>query len=305
MKGLWASSFDRLRTNGDYGHTGIRGKEEYTAREMQSVCTLLPDELAQKVVAARAILAEEPAIGAIYDPPFAHFTLQLAEDYDWEGLAAAMAEFAAKEQRFEARTIGLILWTGRSSSVAVAPYLDEGLRDFQARFSEIISPFAKGNVRQTDSPGGWIPHVTIKRCGTDHAATGRALTRLLDREFQWSFTVDNIAVQHDPGKNSRTHYLRLRFPLGGAASSEPAIEAATNATITGVSESKDSSGATLSVAVVELDSGGSMEQTWTPPELVRLMAAARCSDVHFAGARCLVQDARVETVQPKTPYPIV
>src|SRR5687767_11148241 len=29
-------------------------------------------------------------LGAIYDPPFVHATLQLAEEYDWPGLEAAL-----------------------------------------------------------------------------------------------------------------------------------------------------------------------------------------------------------------------
>src|SRR4051812_43684088 len=102
---------------------------------MQSICTMLPEDLASKVAEARALMSEEPSIGRFYDPPFAHFTLQLAEDYDWPRLEAALTEFTHDEKPFEARTTGLAVWSGNGESgVAITPYLSEELRAFQERF---------------------------------------------------------------------------------------------------------------------------------------------------------------------------
>ena len=270
---------------------------------MQSICTLLPDDLAMKVVAARAILAEEPTIGAIYDPPFAHFTLQLAEDYDWDGLAEALKDFAAREEPFEARTLGLLLWGQSGLDVAVMPHLDDPLREFQARVWRVVSPFAQGNVRKMDTPGGWIPHVTVKRGGSDRTAVGRALTRLVGEQFSGSFAVDNISVQHDPGKNSRTHYQRYLFPLKGAnrKREEPGQS---NATLREVIEERDTAGNAITVLTGDLDGGGHFEARWRAPELVRVMAAVRSSELHFVGARCHVSSGIVSNVEPKTPFPI-
>ena len=58
---------------------------------MQSVSAVIADPYVRRVVDARAAVCDEPAIGQIYDPPFAHFTIQLAEDYDWAGLQEALA----------------------------------------------------------------------------------------------------------------------------------------------------------------------------------------------------------------------
>jgi 2'-5' RNA ligase len=265
---------------------------------MQSICTLLPEDLRRKVVEARAILSEEPSIGAIYDPPFAHFTLQLAEDYEWDGLAEALQKLAADVEPFQAQTLGLLLWGNSGLDFAAMPHADEGLRDFQARVWEAASPFTQGNVRKMDTPGGWIPHVTVKRGGLDRAAGAHAMTPILGESFAWSFTVDNIAVQHDPGKNSRTHYQRYAFPLKGAARhNEPSVPA--NATVEEVHEEAGSA-----VASGALDSGGRFEHRWSAPELVRFMAACRSSEVHFAGARCFVEGGVIEGLEPNTPFPI-
>ena len=272
---------------------------------MQSICTLLPDEFARQVVDARALLAEEPSIGAIYDPPFVHFTQQLAEEYDWKGLAGALAEFAAKEQPFEAQTMGLwVNGNGETVDVAVIPYASEQLRAFHDRLWRVVSPYAQGNGPDFYAPRTWFPHVTIKRCGADHEAFARAMRRLVDRDYRWTFTVDNVSVQHDPGKNSRTHYLRLRYPLGGS-SAAPWPPSETNGTVADLAEEKDASGGASWVASVELDGGGKLKYRWTAPELVRLMASLQCSDVHFAGGRCRVEDGRILRVEPKTPFPLV
>ena len=260
-------------------------------------------EFAQQVVDARAILSEEPSIGAIYDPPFSHFTLQLAEDYDWDRLAGTMGEFAEQEKPFEAKTMGLWVTGGETTGIAVQPYASEQMRDFQNRLWQAILPCAKGNVRKLDYPETWFPHVTIKRCGTDKQAFGRAMAIIMEKSYQWSFTVDNIAVQHDPGQNSRTHYLRLYYPLGGGKGGT-ITPAPTNATMVELAEEKDGQGAPIWIASVELDAGGSMRQSWTAPEMVRLMAETQCSDVHFAGGRCFVEGGSIAAVEPKTPFPI-
>ena len=145
---------------------------------MQSICTLLPEELAAKVAEARAIMSEEPSIGRLYDPPFAHFTLQLAEDYDWDQLEAALTEFTRTEKPFEASTSGLLVFG--NGDVAIAPYLSESLRAFQERFWRAVEGTAIGRVRAMDTPGTFLPHVTVKRVGDDRVSAGRAHTRLLE-----------------------------------------------------------------------------------------------------------------------------
>ena len=268
---------------------------------MQSVCTLLPEEFEQRIVAARAQMADEPSIGAIYDPPFAHFTQQLAEEYDWDGLTAAIAAFAAKEQPFEAKTLGLwVGGNGENVDVAVMPYASRQMRDFHDRLWQVITPFAQGNVNQFYSPENWFPHVTIKRCGTNHEEFGRAIGKLADADFRWSFMVDNVSVQHDPGKNSKTHYLRLRFPLGGGQGTPTDFEEA-NGTVAKLAEGDGG----LWAATVDLDAGGQIEHTWTAPELVRLMTSLKCSNAHFEGGRCTVEGGRVIALAPNTPHPLV
>ncbi|MPZ13622.1 MAG: hypothetical protein GEU73_04230 [Chloroflexi bacterium] len=182
---------------------------------MQSVCTLLPSDFYERVIDLRASLSADPALGAIYDPPFVHFTLQLAPEYDWPGLEAALAAFAKRQPPFDVRTVGILAFTGSGTTIAIAPFKDQRLADFHAGIWATVSPFAQGEVDLFYHPERWVPHVTIKRCGPHGESFGKAMASLAKERFSWTMTVDNVSVQHDPGKNSLTHYLRLRFPLTG------------------------------------------------------------------------------------------
>ena len=182
---------------------------------MQSACVLIQPEFASQVVDARAVLSEDPVIGSIYDPPFVHFTIQLAEEYDWAGLERALDSFAAEWEPFELVTSGLQVFTGAETGIAVAPRKDRRLLEFHAAAWEVITPFAQGRVNPFYHPDSWVPHITIKRSGSDPRRFGDAMAKLAATNFTWTTSVSNIAVQHDPGKNSLTHYLRLHFPLRG------------------------------------------------------------------------------------------
>ncbi len=273
---------------------------------MQSVCSLLPDQYFRKVVDLRAALCEDLAVGAIYDPPFVHFTLQLAAEYDWPELAAGLAQFAKRNQPFEIRTIGLLAFTGTSTGIAIAPCKDPQLADFHAGVWGIASRCAQGRVDEFYHPDNWVPHVTIKRCGPTEQSFGKAMASLAKEDFKWTMTVDNVSVQHDPGQNSLTHYQRLRFPLGG--SSGPPVDgpppSETNAMMREVLEETAPDGTTAWVAKVTRDAGGELEARWSGPEVVRIMAAAKSSMVHFRDARCRVEEERVVSVVPNTPFSI-
>ena len=54
---------------------------------MQTLALLMPEPFAGRVVEARARLSEDPQLGRVLDPPFAHFTLQMVDEYDWDALA--------------------------------------------------------------------------------------------------------------------------------------------------------------------------------------------------------------------------
>ena len=269
---------------------------------MQSVCSVIPAEFNRHIVDARADLCEDPLLGAIYDPPFAHFTHQLAEEYDWDGLEAALRDFAAAHEPFEARTIGLLVATGEDTGITVGVYRSAELIAYHQELWDAISPFAGGRTRGQDEPPTWLPHVTIKRCEKHFESFGAAMTKLSRRRFVWTMTIDNVSVQHDPGKNSLTHYQRLRFPLGGEAAKPAAVE--TNAALVSIAEAS-AGGAPGWMLQLRTDAGAETSVEMTAPDMVRVMAACNASTAHFAGGRCRVEVGKVVAVAPNTPHPVM
>src|SRR6478736_1665886 len=174
----------------------------------------MPEPFAGRVVEARARLSEDPQLGRVLDPPFAHFTLQMVDEYDWDALAPALADFARKQAPIPIRTVGLLTVTGPSTGITLEPYRDERLARFHAELWDLVTPFARGTVAPFYLPDRWVPHVTIKRCGPHHAAFGRAMEVLSSDTFIWNMQVDTLSVQHDPANNNQTRYQRLRAALG-------------------------------------------------------------------------------------------
>jgi hypothetical protein len=76
----------------------------------------------------------------------------------------------------------------------------------------------------------------------------------------------------------------------------------TNATIVSVTQTEGLPPRWL--ILVDLDAGGHTQAELSAPDVVRLMAAARSSTVHFPGGRCKVDGESLVFVEPKTPYPI-
>jgi 2'-5' RNA ligase len=272
---------------------------------MQSVCALLPVDYARRVVDLRAQLSLDPALGALYDPPFVHFTLQLAEEYDWAGLDGALAKFAASRPAFPLATVGLLAFTGSSTAITIAPVKDRAVAEFQAAVWEVVTPFAQGRVDPFYHPDRWVPHITIKRGGTPSPAFGWAMGHLASEDLREQLTIDNVAVQHDPGHNSQTHYLRLRYPLGRSVADTAPPAMATNATLQEFVEEPTADGSRQWRATIQPDQGAAVSQVWSCPTVVQLTAAAQASPVYFPGARCrLDSSGTVVAVDPATPFPV-
>jgi 2'-5' RNA ligase len=270
---------------------------------VQTLGLLLPEPFATRVIEARARLAEDPILGRIHDPPFAHFTVQMADDYDSDGLAHALAEFARQREPVPIRTVGLLTVTGPSMGITLEPYRDDRLARFHADLWDIVTPFAHGTVAPFYLPDRWVPHVTIKRCGPNGAAFGRAIAVLSGDTFLWHMTVDTLVVQHDPENNNLTRYQRLAARLGA---SEPGVRPPVelNATILEVVEPASDACDPRWKARIRSDDARKVELHWSAADTVRVMSAARAPLCYFRGARCRLDADVVVAVQPVTPAPI-
>jgi 2'-5' RNA ligase len=272
---------------------------------MQTLGLLLADEYAQRAIQARAKVAADPALGRILDPPFAHFTLQMADDYDWSGLESALTAFARQQAPFQIRTVGLLAVTGPSTGITIEPYRDDRLAAFHAALWEVVTPCARGAVAPFYQPDRWVPHVTIKRCGPNRAAFGRAMAALSEDNFIWTMQIDALSVQHDPDNNNLTRYQRLHLKFGDTSPATPRVaDPVANATILKVGGPTPGDHQPVWTVTATGDDGSLVEVNWSAPEVVHITAAAKAPLAFFPGARCTVADGGIVWVAANTPAPV-
>jgi 2'-5' RNA ligase len=158
----------------------------------------LPEPFWQHVLDLRTELGKDPVIGAIFDPPTVHCSHVLAEDFDWEGLEPALADFASRQKPFDLRTGGVLCFTGGNSTIVINVLKDQRLLEYHERLYEAASKFAV-NLDPSYEPSRWIPHVTIKRCGPHADSFGNAMAKLASVSFHWTIRIDYVSAQHDLG----------------------------------------------------------------------------------------------------------
>jgi hypothetical protein len=228
----------------------------------------------------------------------------MADDYDWDGLAEAVSDFARGQSPIPIRTVGLLTVTGPTSTgITLEPYRDDRLARFHRDLWEVVTPFARGTVAPFYLPDRWVPHVTIKRCGPHREAFGRAMRTLSEDTFLWTMDVDTLNVQHDPANNNLTRYQRIVARLGADGWTTPPT-GASNATILTVGDPPSNGGPPCWSVCVRRDDGTQTELRWSAPDVVRITARARAPLVHFAGARCRLEGGAIVEITPATPVPL-
>src|SRR5574341_368100 len=87
---------------------------------MNGVVSLLDIEHTRLVESLWVELENEFGLGSVYVPRIAHFSYQIAEEYDLKRLGALLEPLAQEQREFRVRTTGLGLFTG-SSAVLFIP----------------------------------------------------------------------------------------------------------------------------------------------------------------------------------------
>src|SRR5262249_41685789 len=126
---------------------------------------------------------------------------------------------------------------------------------------------------------------------------GKSMSTLAHEDVRWTFRAGMLAVQCDPGHNSRTHYQRLLFGFGD----ESPIEASPlvmNGTIVSLTEHESG---VLWTATIRGDDGSNVKTEIRAPEMVHLMATADAASVYFTNARCRLDRDALVAVSPRLP----
>ena len=149
----------------------------------------LPESYAERVRSVRAELVREFGIDE-YPNPFPHFTLAVRENADLDRLTAAVREAVADHDPISVHTDGIGVFPGAVVwlPVAKSPALTDLHRDVFAAVADVGTAY-----EPYYQPGRWFPHVGLA-LGVGDEQAGEMVQHLLGRDFEWDFTVSEIAL---------------------------------------------------------------------------------------------------------------
>jgi 2'-5' RNA ligase len=183
---------------------------------LHAVVSLLDVEASTEIRAAWARLESELGLHGVLVMPHPHFSYQVAGGYDRTGVESTLAGLAEEIAPFEIHTNGIATFEGQWPVVYVVVKKDPALQALHLRVWNACLPHAAAPVSYY-RPEAWIPHVTLAHgeernsvpLSTDQVRS--VLDLVNPKEFEWTITVDNLALVWDDGAvQSPVRTFRLR-----------------------------------------------------------------------------------------------
>jgi 2'-5' RNA ligase len=177
---------------------------------MHGIVSLLDNKHYHLVEELWAELEREFAVRGVYITPYPHFSYQIAQGYNVELLEPILQTFASGQATFQVKTSGLGIFNGPHPVLYVPVVRSPELTQFhQALWPEIST--AGSGISDYYHPANWMPHITIGFGDINKENLFRIVQSLVERDFSWEITVDNIALIYDTGTKQE---LRSRFAFG-------------------------------------------------------------------------------------------
>jgi 2'-5' RNA ligase len=179
---------------------------------MLGVVSLLDDQHYARVEAIWEELGQKFDVRGMYVTPYPHFSFQVAEAYDEDACGHFLRELAARTRPFRVKTAGLGIFTVASPILYIPIVRSPALSDFHREIWESVRQVTPGPVTHYYHPDEWAPHVTLAQGDIDQDKLAEVIRYLSRRNFHWEFTVTNVAIIYDTG---REQGVRCRYNFEG------------------------------------------------------------------------------------------
>jgi 2'-5' RNA ligase len=143
-----------------------------------------------------------------------HFSWQIAGNYDFASLEAALKDLASEIQPFTVHTAGLGLFTGSRPVVYIPVVKDRKLLSIHERIWNTAYKFSQEASPYYD-PTFWMPHISLAYEDITPQNIGPLMETLAFRSSTWKMTIDNIALIFEPDGEIGALKFKHRF-TGGA-----------------------------------------------------------------------------------------
>jgi 2'-5' RNA ligase len=180
---------------------------------MQGVVSLLDDRHYARVQAIWEELGQKFDVRGLYVTAYPHFSFQVAEEYE-DDCADALRSLAARTRPFKVRTAGLGIFTVASPILYIPVIRSPRLSALHEEVWRGVRQRVPGAVAHYYHPDEWAPHITLAHGDIDQDKLADIVRVLSRRNFHWEFTIGNLAVIYDTG---REQGVRCRFDFDCAA----------------------------------------------------------------------------------------
>jgi 2'-5' RNA ligase len=174
---------------------------------MHGVVSLLDPQSTRLVESTWVELENAFGLSSVYESRIAHFSYQIAEEYNVKRLGAALEQLAQSQRPFRVRTTGLGLFTGSSPVLYIPVIRNPELTQLHAALWQAINS-AGTDKSDLYRPENWIPHITLAQGDLDKDNLPELIRWLSDRDFTWEIAVNNVGLIYHTGNEYR---LKFRF----------------------------------------------------------------------------------------------
>ena len=164
---------------------------------MHGLVSLLPSHYYGQVEEIWDELEQDYNLRGIYVTPFPHFSWQIAEDYDFDALEAAISPICAITSPILVQTAGLAMFSGSNPVLYIPVVKNQALMTLHDRIWEAALEVSLG-ASPYYNPSSWMPHISLAYGDVRREIIGKVIENLAFRTFNWQMTIDNIALIYEP-----------------------------------------------------------------------------------------------------------
>lgn len=176
---------------------------------MHAIVSLLDNDHHYLIEDLWAELKREFSVQGVYITPYPHFSYQVAQDYNVDLLRPVLKRITSNITTFKVRTSGLGIFTGASPVLYIPVVRSLELTQLHQELWEETSTSGSG-IQEYYHPDQWMPHITIGFGDMDQDNLSHIIPYLVNREFNWEITINNIALIYDTGTKQE---LKSRFDI--------------------------------------------------------------------------------------------
>lgn len=182
---------------------------------MHAIVSLLDKKHEQLVKSIWAELEDECGLTGIKETPFPHFSWQVADDYQQDGIEQTLISLAKEIEPFEINAVGVGIFSGSTGALPViyVPVLRKQVLNLNHRLIWNRLDCCAIKPKELYHAYNWMPHITLAYKDVTPEKISCATKLLGFREISWKIPIDNISYAYVD--DNEIGKLKYRFELEG------------------------------------------------------------------------------------------